>query len=102
MSGMSFYFFKPKTAYEMRMSDGSSDVCSSDLVAQVGGVGQVGAAVGARRQLPQKCRFVAAAPGGIERNRFRRQRGQFTHRDSVCFVPKIGRASCRESVCKYG
>src|SRR3546814_20453882 len=24
-------FFMPKTAYEMRMSDGSSDVCSSDL-----------------------------------------------------------------------
>src|SRR3546814_8809821 len=28
---MSFLFFKPKTAYEMRMSDWSSDVCSSDL-----------------------------------------------------------------------
>src|SRR3546814_10085409 len=28
---MFFCFFKQKTAYEMRMSDWSSDVCSSDL-----------------------------------------------------------------------
>src|SRR3546814_5808915 len=28
----SFFFFKQKTAYEMRISDWSSDVCSSDLV----------------------------------------------------------------------
>src|SRR3546814_6388951 len=26
-----FFFFEQKTAYEMRISDGSSDVCSSDL-----------------------------------------------------------------------
>src|SRR3546814_12682148 len=29
-----FFFFKQKTAYEMRISDWSSDVCSSDLVIQ--------------------------------------------------------------------
>src|SRR3546814_1479944 len=29
---MSFFFFKQKTAYEMRISDWSSDVCSSDLL----------------------------------------------------------------------
>src|SRR3546814_3370995 len=29
-----FFFFKQKTAYEMRISDWSSDVCSSDLYAQ--------------------------------------------------------------------
>src|SRR3546814_8752815 len=28
---MSVFFFKQKTAYEMRISDWSSDVCSSDL-----------------------------------------------------------------------
>src|SRR3546814_5133313 len=28
---MSFFFFKQKTAYEMRISDWSSGVCSSDL-----------------------------------------------------------------------
>src|SRR3546814_13263821 len=30
---MLFFFFKQKTAYEMRISDWSSDVCSSDLEA---------------------------------------------------------------------
>src|SRR3546814_6683319 len=30
---MIFFFFKQKTAYEMRISDWSSDVCSSDLEA---------------------------------------------------------------------
>src|SRR3546814_2011980 len=34
-----FFFFKQKTAYEMRISDWSSDVCSSDL-AMVGVVDQ--------------------------------------------------------------
>src|SRR3546814_6314489 len=29
-----FFFFKQKTAYELRISDGSSDVCSSDLLEQ--------------------------------------------------------------------
>src|SRR3546814_1871609 len=32
----SFFFFKQKTAYEMRISDWSSDVCSSDLRPSVG------------------------------------------------------------------
>src|SRR3546814_7366746 len=31
-----FVFFKQKTAYEMRISDWSSDVCSSDLVMKFG------------------------------------------------------------------
>src|SRR3546814_4177393 len=31
---MMFFFFKQKTAYEMRISDWSSDVCSSDLPRQ--------------------------------------------------------------------
>src|SRR3546814_19587679 len=45
MTGLiEFFFFKQKTAYEMRISDWSSDVCSSDLVAD------------RRRQ----CRHVAA------------------------------------------
>src|SRR3546814_9607646 len=33
-----FFFFKQKTAYEMRISDWSSDVCSSDLL-HIGGAG---------------------------------------------------------------
>src|SRR3546814_6443816 len=31
-----FFFFKQKTAYEMRISDWSSDVCSSDLIVDQG------------------------------------------------------------------
>src|SRR3546814_4089195 len=31
-----FFFFKQKTAYEMRISDWSSDVCSSDLLEALG------------------------------------------------------------------
>src|SRR3546814_1281437 len=33
---LSLFFFKQKTAYEMRISDWSSDVCSSDLVGRQG------------------------------------------------------------------
>src|SRR3546814_2645251 len=33
-----FFFFKQKTAYEMRISDWSSDVCSSDLRTNAGGM----------------------------------------------------------------
>src|SRR3546814_5453424 len=40
-----FFFFKQKTAYEMRISDWSSDVCSSDLVH--GGRGERGGVVAA-------------------------------------------------------
>src|SRR3546814_5529943 len=32
MHFVSFFFFKQKTSYDMRISDWSSDVCSSDLL----------------------------------------------------------------------
>src|SRR3546814_5839559 len=35
-----FFFFKQKTAYEMRISDWSSDVCSSDLLFERAGCGR--------------------------------------------------------------
>src|SRR3546814_1067887 len=38
MSSVCFFFFKQKTAYEMRISDWSSDVCSSDLTSPVPGM----------------------------------------------------------------
>src|SRR3546814_6637945 len=37
-----FFFFKQKTAYEMRISDWSSDVCSSDLADKTGFTRPVG------------------------------------------------------------
>src|SRR3546814_5385307 len=38
--GLFFFFFKQKTAYEMRISDWSSDVCSSDLVGRQADIGE--------------------------------------------------------------
>src|SRR3546814_1528667 len=37
-----FFFFKQKTAYEMRISDWSSDVCSSDLIEVDGKTKRIG------------------------------------------------------------
>src|SRR3546814_5824506 len=54
-----FFFFKQKTAYEMRISDWSSDVCSSDLchgihASAAGPAGGAGAAVaGGHRASPE-------------------------------------------------
>src|SRR3546814_79249 len=47
-----FFFFKQKTAYEMRISDWSSDVCSSDLrsVVLAGDVVHLTDGVGKRRE----------------------------------------------------
>src|SRR3546814_5932076 len=58
-----FFFFKQKTAYEMRISDWSSDVCSSDLHA---GPCRGGAAVlfrAGRQSLAQPPVVTSAAPG---------------------------------------
>src|SRR3546814_7666842 len=54
-----FFFFKQKTAYEMRISDWSSDVCSADLLLDQGifGLGQ---------DLDQR-RFVEFVEGGHDR-----------------------------------
>src|SRR3546814_1731662 len=38
-----FFFFKQKTAYDMRISDWSSDVCSSDLRARTAAIDRCGA-----------------------------------------------------------
>src|SRR3546814_9839909 len=60
---VTFFFFKQKTAYEMRISDWSSDVCSSDLTApqrQPGQSGQLAAeALAAKRR-----REYSGAPVG--------------------------------------
>src|SRR3546814_18257764 len=52
-----FFFFKQKTAYEMRISDWSSDVCSSDLMV----VEPAAAAAAAARHTEDQARQMADA-----------------------------------------
>src|SRR3546814_3485949 len=61
----SFFFFKQKTAYEMRISDWSSDVCSSDLLhPHDGGLGHTS---GARAQDDHDRRdLFEGPPHGVE------------------------------------
>src|SRR3546814_3596684 len=64
MCDCSCFFFKQKTAYEMRISDWSSDVCSSDLYRA--GVASALAVAGLpQAYLPGKS-MVAAAVGGYK------------------------------------
>src|SRR3546814_13897105 len=62
-----FFFFKQKTAYEMRISDWSSDVCSSDLEDVVDGRLQPAAGVAQLLAVA-----VDAEEPGIERSEERR------------------------------
>src|SRR3546814_5515543 len=85
-----FFFFKQKTAYEMRISDWSSDVCSSDLYAPVGlGVTAVGLVflTFAYRLLPISRPGAETMDAALAANPY--------------VTEEIGRASCRERVCQY-
>src|SRR3546814_9883880 len=87
-----FFFFKQKTAYEMRISDWSSDVCSSDLHAYVFRRRRIDRWRSADELIRDSpCRDERAPPN--EENLLY----------SVHTVPfrEIGRASCRERVCQY-
>src|SRR3546814_7750974 len=89
-----FFFFKQKTAYEMRISDWSSDVCSSDLKT----VHSVAHGVIRLEELsldygPERRRMR------VIKYRGRHFRGGF--HDFVIERGEIGRASCRERVCQY-
>src|SRR3546814_3141572 len=90
-----FFFFKQKTAYEMRISDWSSDVCSSDLLVAVADVAQ---ADGAGHVLQ-----FAVAIGGTGQA-VERMVGDVEFHDAATQLlqpREIGRASCRERVCQY-
>src|SRR3546814_4452174 len=100
IGGLLFFFFKQKTAYEMRISDWSSDVCSSDLDlfaddgvaigrddADLGDLVRTGDGLGTRLQV-----LDDLGDGQIDAE-------LQVHR--VHAGGKIGRASCRERVCQY-
>src|SRR3546814_10911086 len=88
-----FFFFKQKTAYEIRISDWSSDVCSSDLrkfehahpTMAFEGVGYTAADQYALAL------YASAVGGGMSSRLFQELREE----------REIGRASCRERVCQY-
>src|SRR3546814_3167184 len=87
-----FFFFKQKTAYEMRISDWSSDVCfrSAREPDRGGGERDPDVELGVGEGL-QRAREVLAL--GLEVV-LEAQRG-------TIWDPQIGRASCRERVGQY-
>src|SRR3546814_7800706 len=93
------FFFKQKTAYEMRISDWSSDVSSSDLQAKVsiGGPAEIDAA--ARAAVAGQKAWQDLGP---ERRRDCLLRlADLIEADAPQLLQKSGRASCRERVCQY-
>src|SRR3546814_11493122 len=96
-----FVFFKQKTAYEMRISDWSSDVCSSDLslhhtqyAFREGNIKRPG--------LPVAAHSIALPQGGHHAESRIKSGDRVADADSYTNRRKeIGRASCRESVCTY-
>src|SRR3546814_8591237 len=90
-----FFFFKQNTAYEMRISDWSSDVCSSDL--QDIDLGWFG--------WPYLDYFKLNAFGDAAVSAYLRvfdpDTGDSFIVDIVEEQKQIGRASCRERVCQY-
>src|SRR3546814_3299387 len=101
-----FFFFKQKTAYELRISDWSSDVCSSDLrmlrttrlssTSITRRVRAVGSLSGIRG-----CGWATERTSGdADELQFSFERFAVERLHHI-FVGEIGRASCRERVCPY-
>src|SRR3546814_1049983 len=93
-----FFFFKQKTAYEMRISDWSSDVCSSDLLL-----------AGAPAALPalsaEAATVLVYTSGTTGAPKDFTLSSANIHANVAGLVAEglveIGRASCRERVCQY-
>src|SRR3546814_5196716 len=102
MWGCCFFFFKQKTAYEMRISDWSSDVCSSDLFrclprADGGDQGRIFSGRIVAEEVERAAMIFAsfgAASGDMPPRIF--VAGEY-----LVGIDAIGRASCRERVCQY-
>src|SRR3546814_2502402 len=86
-----FFFFKQKTAYEMRIRDWSSDVCSSDLRPT---------SMNTEPRNVYRKNFIAA----YTRRGPPHPQEETPMRYAAPGTPgakEIGRASCRERVCQY-
>src|SRR3546814_4456174 len=102
---MFVFFFKQKTAYEMRISDWSSDVCSSDLALVIAlREFALGHAIlidqHAPKSKPRHSALTIAETNkiGLASENLDRQFPAIFARHCAL---KIGRASCRERVCQY-
>src|SRR3546814_3266000 len=91
LSSFFFFFFKQKTAYEMRISDWSSDVCSSDLPGRCRSAATSRALGNGSECAP----VMAGAPShpGVDRHDWRSSQ--------IPGANQIGSASCRERGCQY-
>src|SRR3546814_2143729 len=89
-----FFFFKQKTAYEMRISDWSSDVCS-DLYAADIFIDCTGDA-----DLVRAAGFPTTKGDVLQPATLWFQLGG-VDTDALAHLFQIGRASCRERVCQY-
>src|SRR3546814_17331139 len=61
-----FFFFKQRTAYEMRISDWSSDVCSSVLLAEVAEEGFLAPGAEGRRADRREGRYRLVGAGILQ------------------------------------
>src|SRR3546814_5935319 len=102
-----FFFFKQKTAYEMRISDWSSDVCSSDLsvedVERRGGCGEDLPVIHRINELAGERDRIARGGGFHGILITRPERGDLAVElvlGDAIFAEQIGRASRRERVCQ--
>src|SRR3546814_2822573 len=103
-----FFFFKQKTAYEMRISDWSSDVCSSDLGHRLGTM-EIESALVANPLVaeaavvgkPHEIKGEAVVAFVVLKNAVTETEAEQIAEELRDWV-EIGRASCRERVCQYG
>src|SRR3546814_5423210 len=91
------FLFKQKTAYEMRISDWSSDVCSSDLHRDRVGHHHFADLLFARTRRRGHMRTLFLLAGALERREAARTRALILVQRTR---DEIGRASCRERVCQ--
>src|SRR3546814_1986359 len=101
-----FFFFKQKTAYEMRISDWSSDVCSSDLEGAHARQHRQQQAAGEPERMEQWQRVEhdvgrIEIDYGAELVAVGQDVGVARHHALRQALREIGRAACRERVCQY-
>src|SRR3546814_10359367 len=95
-----FFFFKQKTAYEMRISDWSSDVCSSDLAATAACDVATLEALLQEEHAPELIgKAFKKLESEIVRGNILKTGKRIDGRDTK--TVQIGRAPCRERVCQY-